>query len=408
MPTPPKVPRAWVLQGCVLTCHAAPGLGHLYAPLVTLARSPRKALAASGSAAPRTGLLVASPRVKREEPALGAGGGVIQTPRGALRGHLRCGGGGGPVGGRLAGDRWCGGVAVPECGLGRRPLGIAGGPPAQAGAGVLTVVETRILVSAHTLRHPRALISVPWCFTLGCLTSVAGLCNAHPPSILRLIRFACRRRRAAGGRRQCAPTAAACCAACARSHCCAARSSGSRSIPRHRACRTSALILARRCPWRSRLRRAGRRKQRVKRENSARPQTAVAAIVRAATLVAAAAALRAGPGHFRGLTRGLAGPAAAVTRAARSLGRRMATRRSGAPRHGMRRTTVQERHLLWPGFLLRRPRPSASGRASGSAVLASELWFAATVSCWVAWWFGMWRQRCSRPMPTACSKSAAR
>lgn len=175
-------PTPWVLQGCVLTCHAAPGLGHLYAPLVTLARSPRKALAAPGCAAPPAGFPVASPCVKREAPALGAGGGVIQTPGGALRGLSRCGGGGGPVGGRSAGDRWCGGVAVPQCGLGRRLLGIGGGPPAQPGDGVLTVVETRILVGAHASRHPCAPMPVPWCFALCCLTIVAGLCNVHPPS----------------------------------------------------------------------------------------------------------------------------------------------------------------------------------------------------------------------------------
>lgn len=111
------------MQGCVLTCHASHGLGHLFAPLVTLARAPSRAqrpgTACVERAAPRTVAppLAAPPALAvRVKPEDGAPGGS----RGSTLGE---------------------GVGL-GCSWGSSPHLLP------AGGGVLTVVETRILVRA--------------------------------------------------------------------------------------------------------------------------------------------------------------------------------------------------------------------------------------------------------------------
>ena len=136
-------------QGCVLTCHASHGLGHLFAPLVTLARAPSRAqrphAAAAERAAPQT---VAAPsaappalavHVKREEDVPGGSGG-----------------------------------STPGKGVG---LGCSWGSGAHllpAGGGVLTVVETRILVRA-------CLGSWPWRPVFGVPLACCNLMPACEP-----------------------------------------------------------------------------------------------------------------------------------------------------------------------------------------------------------------------------------
>ena len=121
----------------MLTCHASHGLGHLFAPLVTLARAPSRAqrlgAACTERAAPRTVAppLAAPPalavRVKRED---GAPGGS----RGSTLGE----------------------------GIGLRCSWGSGAHLLPAGGGVLTVVETRILVRACVGSWPwRPFFGVP-------------------------------------------------------------------------------------------------------------------------------------------------------------------------------------------------------------------------------------------------------
>ena len=113
-------------QGCVLTCHASPSLGHLYAPLVTLARTPSGAHSACAArAAARTvASLLAAP------PALAV---CMKCEHGALGGSRGC------TRGKDIGS---------ECGWG------SGVNLLLAGGGVLTVVETRILVGACAVHGP--------------------------------------------------------------------------------------------------------------------------------------------------------------------------------------------------------------------------------------------------------------
>jgi hypothetical protein len=114
----------------VLASHAAPGLGHLYAPLVTLARAPLAACAdpAQALAGPVGGSLAPSrapARIKRE-------GAQLPASRG-----------GAPADSLGAASVWGG-----TCSEAQSHHGGGGGGGGGSGGcgGVLTVIETRILV----------------------------------------------------------------------------------------------------------------------------------------------------------------------------------------------------------------------------------------------------------------------